>query len=135
MSNILNVTIASTSPPLLNVEDNGGQNQVSQSPNPQTIKWQLNGTAARGAFLPMDHDPPGFCWVTTPSPQEPNGPFGVPQVGSSGNSLTITDNHTSAATNGSWIYKLHVILDGVVYSTTSSLGPAAGINNPIIVNR
>ena len=71
MSNILNVTIASTNPPLLNVEDNGGQNQVSQSPNPQTIKWQLTGTAARGAFLPMDGSPPGFCWVTTPSPQVP----------------------------------------------------------------
>lgn len=135
MSNVLNVTIASANPPLLNVEDNSGQNEVSQSPNPQTIRWVLNGNAAQGAFLPMDQDPPGFRWCTSPSPQQPNGPFSAPLVGAGGNSLTITDDHSSAASNGTWIYQIRVLLGGVVYMTTSSTGIGGSIHDPIIINR
>lgn len=135
MTNIITVTIASTSPPLLNVDDVGGKNNVDKSPNPQTIKWQLTGNAAQGAFLPMTGNPPGFSWITTPSPQQPNGPFGVPVVGANGNSLTITDDHSSSSTDGTWIYMLRVMLDGVMYTTTASTGLGAGVDNPIIINR
>ena len=135
MANIINVTIASTNPPLLAVNDAGGQNNVNQSPNPQTIKWQLTGNAAQAAFLPMTSNPPGFSWITKPSPQQPNGPFGAPVLGANGNSLTITDDHSGSTTNGSWIYMLRAMLDGVIYTTTASTGIGAGVDNPIIINR
>ena len=132
MANNINVSLDDGSGSnRLNVDDNGGQNQVSQSPNPSTISWNLTGKLAQGNFVPMSSSPPGFQWVP---PGPPPGLFGPPTIGANGNSLSITDNHLDATTNGQWIYMLRVDYDGNVVSTTASAGVGGTTNNPIIIN-
>lgn len=132
MSNILNVTLdTSVTPNRLSVDDKSGQNQVSQSPNAQTITWQLTGNLTQGDFVPMTDSNPGFSWFgTTPSAQT----FGTPTIGANGNSLSISVTHPDANSNGSWIYVLRVSLNNVVYTTTASL-PSGTTNNPTIINK
>jgi hypothetical protein len=115
----------------LDVADHGGENQVSQSPNPTTISWNLTGAIAQGCFSPMSASLPGFSWVGTPPPA---GLFGTPTISANGNSLSITDNHHDASSNGSWIYMLRVDYKGNIVSTTATL-PSGTSTNPAIINR
>ena len=131
MTNNINVSLdTSTGVNLLDVVDNGGQNQVSQSPNATTISWNLTGVLTQGNFVPMTAAEPGFEWIGSP----PDGLFGTPEISANGNSLSITDNHVDATTNGEWIYMLRVDYDGSVVSTTASL-PRGTTTNPAIINR
>lgn len=132
MANNINVTLdTSNGINRLSVTDNGGQNQVSQSPNPTTISWNLTGPLTQGDFVPMTDSSPGFEWVGTAPPA---GLFGTPTIGSNGNSLSITDNHIDSTSNGQWIYMLRVNYNGSVVSTQATL-PGGTINNPVIINR
>lgn len=132
MANNMNVTLKTdVTPNVLDIDDKDGKNKVDKNPNPQTISWNLTGNLAQGEFVPMSEAEPGFEWVQQP----PTGVFGTPQIGSSGNSLNLTDNHPTADSDGSWTYQLRVSLDGTVYETTSSAGIKGTVNNPIIINR
>jgi len=134
MANNINVKLKSTSPNLLDVEDNGGQNQVSKNSQPTTITWHLSGEIAQGNFLPVDGSPPGFEWVLPQAPR--GGIFTGAVLGANGNSLSIVDNHLpDNQSGGQWIYKLRVMYQGQIYSTTSSTGLTATVNNPIIINK
>ena len=131
MTNNINVSLdASSGVNLLDVVDNGGQNQVSQNANPTTISWNLTGVLTQGNFVPMSEDEPGFEWIQAP----PDGLFGTPTISANGNSLSITDNHVDATTNGEWIYMLRVDYDGDVVSTEAAL-PRGTTTNPAIINR
>ena len=131
MANILNVTLNTTvSPPRLDVDDKNGQNKVSRSPNPTPIKWILTGNLAQGSFCPMADSPPAFEWKQAP----PQGIFSQPVVGANGNSVSITDTHLDASTDGEWIYALAATLDGVTYTTQFTLLTGT-YNNPNIINR
>jgi hypothetical protein len=131
MANILNVTLNTTvSPPRLDVDDKNGQNKVSRSPNPTTIKWILTGSLAQGSFCPMADSPPAFEWKQPP----PDGIFSEPVVGANGNSVSITDTHVDASTDGEWIYALAATLDGVTYTTQFTLLTGT-FDNPNIINR
>ena len=130
-TNNINVTLdTSTGTNRLSVTDNGGQNQVSQNPNPTTINWHLTGSLTTANFLPMDQYPPGFEWVNPTSADV----FGPPGIQGNGNIMSITDNHSSSSTNGQWIYMLRVNYNGSVITTTASVGIGGTVNNPIIVN-
>ena len=132
MTNNINVSLdASSGVNLLDVVDNGGQNQVSQNANPTTISWNLTGVLTQGNFVPMTDAEPGFQWVGTAPPA---GVFGTPTISANGNSLSITDNHVDATTNGEWIYMLRVDYDGDVVSTEAAL-PRGTTTNPAIINR
>jgi hypothetical protein len=133
VANNINVTLGSQSPATLDVIDNGGQNQVPKNPQPQTITWHLTGEIAQGNFVPMSAPEPGFQWVDKEAPKV--GIFTPATIGSGGNSLSIQDTHTDSSSSGEWIYKLRVQYQGQVYTTTHSLGPAATVNNPIIINK
>lgn len=117
----------------LGVEDNGGIG-VSANADSTTITWHLIGVLTQGNFQPVPPPAtpdPGFAWVQSP----PSGYFGPPSVGNNGNTLSITDHHLSSSTDGSWRYQLCVLYQGTIYRTTTSLGPTATVNNPIIINR
>jgi hypothetical protein len=132
MPNNLNVTLdTNTSPPAVDVDQHGKGNEVSQSPNAQTIVWQLTGNAASGSFVPMTDSAPGFQWISAP----PDGIFGTPTVSQgSGNQLTLTDLNTGTSTQGSWTYILRINVGGTIYSTkTTSL--KATTTNPVIINK
>lgn len=132
MTNNINVTLdTSVTPNVLNIDDNGSTN-VSKNPNPQTISWNLTGNLAQGEFVSMSATEPGFEWVSSPAPAA--GIFGTPQIGANGNSLDLVDNHTNDDSDGSWIYRLRVSLNGCVYATTASTGITSTSNNPIIIN-
>jgi hypothetical protein len=134
MTNNINVRIDTSSPYLLDVEDNGGQNQVSQSPQPTTISWHLTGELTQGNFVSMSDPAPGFEWVGKSAPKE--NLFGPASVSANGNTLSIQDFHTDASSNGSWVYILRVSYQGHVYSTTyTALGPGGTVNDPVIINR
>jgi len=131
MANNINVSLdTSVSPNVLDVEDNGGQNKVGKSDQKQVITWHLKGVLAQGSFLPMDGSgDKGFEWQQAPK----DGIFGDAELGSSKNSLSITDLHKDSTTDGEWVYILRVSYKGQVYTTTASL-PIGTSNNPIIIN-
>ena len=132
MTNNINVSLDnSNGVNKLDVVDSGGQNQVSQSPNPTTISWNLTGQLTQGDFAPMDSQLPGFSWVGV---NPPDGLFGTPTISANGNSLSITDNHVDSSSNGQWIYMLRVNYDGGVVSTTASM-PTGTTTNPAIINK
>ena len=132
MANNMNVTLdTNVTPNVLDIDDSGNANQVSQNPNPQTINWHLTGNLAQGSFLAMTNNPPGFSWISNPAPTC----FGTPTVGANGNSLSITDSHSSSTTNGSWTYMLRVNLNGTIYTTTAATGITATSGSPIIINK
>ena len=131
MPNNLNVTLdTNTSPPAVNVDQHGKGNEVSQSPNAQTIVWQLTGNAASGSFVALDDPNPGFQWISAP----PAGVFSSPSRSPNGNQLTITDTNNSANTAGSWTYVLRVNVGGTVYST-KTISLKATTTNPVIINK
>jgi hypothetical protein len=133
MTNNINVTLdTSVTPNLLKVHDHG-HIRIDKKKNPQTITWNLTGNLAQGEFVAMTAAEPGFEWVSDPPPAA--GIFDTPQVGSNGNSLQLVDNHANDDTDGTWIYRLRVSLNGTVYQTTSSAGLRDSVNNPIIINR
>lgn len=132
MTNNLNVTLdTSVTPNVLKIDDHGGTH-VNQSPNPQTISWNLTGNLAQGQFVSICGNSPGFEWVSDPPPG--TDIFGEPDIGANGNSLSIIDTHATSGSNGTWIYRLRVLLNGTVYQTTSSAGVTSTSNNPIIIN-
>jgi hypothetical protein len=131
MPNNLNVTLdTNTSPPAVDVDQHGKGNEVSQSPNAQTIVWQLTGNAASGSFVALDDPNPGFQWISAP----PAGVFSSPSRSPNGNQLTITDTNNSANTAGSWTYVLRVNVGGTVYST-KTISLTATTTNPVIINK
>ncbi len=131
MPNNLNVTLnKATNPWTVDIDQQGNPNHVSQSPNAQTITWQLTGNAATGSFVSMTDPNPGFSWVSAP----PSGIFGTPTPSNNGNQLTMTDLNNSASTVGTWTYILRVNVGGTVYtSLTTSI--TATNTNPTIVNK
>jgi hypothetical protein len=132
MTNNINVSLDNSNGiNKLDVVDNGGQNQVSQSASPTTISWNLTGALAQGSFVAMDAALPGFSWIGV---EPPDGLFGTPQVQANGNSLSITDNHVDSSSNGQWIYMLRVNYGGSVISTTASM-PGGTVTNPVIINK
>ncbi len=132
MPNNLQVTLdKSTTPWCVDIDQSGNANHVNQSPNVQTITWQLTGNAASGSFVALTDPDPGFAWAGT---APPSGVFGSPTLSANGNQLTISDLNNNSGTAGSWSYILRVSVDGVVYqSKTTSL--AATTSNPTIVNK
>jgi hypothetical protein len=131
MPNNLNVTLdTNTSPPAVDVDQHGKGNEVSQSPNAQTIVWQLTGNAASGSFVALDDPNPGFQWISAP----PAGVFSSLSRSPNGNQLTITDTNNSANTAGSWTYVLRVNVGGTVYST-KTISLKATTTNPVIINK
>jgi len=129
MANNMNVTLDTTKQ-ALDVHDGGNENHVNQSPNPQTISWQLTGNAASGSFNAIGATNPGFAWVGN----NPGSIFGTPQVVANGNKITITDTNDSTSTTGTWTYQLWATIDDQEYSTVASLGPTETTTNPIIKN-
>jgi len=131
MANNINVTLdTSVTPNVLDVDDKG-HIKIKKDAKAQTISWNLTGNLAQGEFVSMSAAEPGFEWVP---PVPGAGIFGTPQIGANGNSLDLVDNHTSEDSDGSWIYRLRVSLNGCVYTTTASTGITSTSNNPIIIN-
>ena len=105
----------SVTPHVLHVHDTDGSNSVPRKPGVQEIRWKLDDTLKHGTFVPMAECRPGFEWLSSPPPS--SAIFGEPKIESGGNALSITDRHDSDASNGTWIYKLRVKLDDVIYET------------------
>jgi hypothetical protein len=134
MTNNINVTLdTSVTPNVLDVDDKDGNYKVNKHTNPQTISWNLTGNLAQAEFVSMCGNSPGFEWVSDPPPSA--GIFGEPEIGANGNSLDLVDTHSNGDSDGTWIYRLRVLLDGTVYQTTSSAGVSDVRNNPIIINQ
>ena len=122
MTNNISVTLdTSVTPHELKVHDHGHV-RIDKKPGAQLISWNLTGNLAQGSFLPI-------CGI---SPAPPGGIFGEPQVFAK--SLTLVDIHPDGGSDGTWIYRLRVCLDGTVYSTSSSAGVSDVRGNPIIIN-
>ena len=120
MTNNINVTLdTSVTPHELKVHDHGHV-RIDKKPGAQLISWNLTGNLAQGSFLPICGNSP------------PGGIFGEPQVFAK--SLTLVDIHPDGGSDGAWIYRLRVCLDGTVYSTSSSVGVSDVRGNPIIIN-
>ena len=131
MPNNLHVALDQSAQPwVLDVDQQGNANHVGQSPNAQTITWQLTGNAASGSFVPLTDSAPGFAWVGTPPP---SGIFGSPTLSPNGNQVTITDLNNSANTMGTYYYILRATIGGTVYSTIAA-SIAATTTSPWIKN-
>lgn len=131
MTNNVNVSLdTSVTPHALKVHDHG-HIKVGKKPTAQTITWNLTGNLAQGNFVSMSAPDPGFEWIDPPPAA---GIFGTPTIGSNGNSLSISDSHVDRTTDGRWIYRLRVFLDGSVYSTIVDPGITSTSKNPIIIN-
>lgn len=132
MTNNINVSLdTSVIPNALDVHDHG-HIHIDKHSFAQTITWNLTGKLNQGAFVPMGNSPPGFQWI---EPAPPAGIFGTPTIGSNGNSLSITDSHCSAESDGQWTYQLRVAYDGSVYETTATINGKDTIKDPVIINR
>ena len=132
MPNNLNVTLDKTKTPwAVDVDQQGNANHVPQSPNAQTISWQLTGNAATGSFVSLSDPNPGFAWIGTAPPATV---FGTPTLSANSNQLSIVDLNNSASTTGTWAYILRVNVGGTVYSTISTL-PTGTTTNPTVVNK
>ena len=128
MANNINVKLdSSKTPPVLDVEDNGGL----QVPKGQvtTIAWNLTGTLAQGSFAEMDGTNPGFEWMTPP----PDGIFGKAEL-KTPNRMEITDNHAGSGSAGEWVYKLRVVYKNKIYATTGHFVSASS-KDPVIINK
>jgi len=131
-TNVINVSLdTNQSPPRLDIQDNGGQNQVAANSQPTTITWKLAGSLNQGNFVAMTDPCPGFAWDGV---MPPEGLFGPASIGANGNSLSIVDNHLDGNSNGQWMYLLRVNLGGTVYTTGGILATGT-VNNPVIINR
>ncbi len=114
----------------LDVDDANNANHVPQSPQIQSIVWQLEGDAASGSFCALNGTPPGFAWLpTAPS----STIFGSPSLSNNGNTMTISDLNNSTSTQGAWKYKICASVGGTTYCTTATT-PMATSNNPTIKN-
>ena len=123
MPNVLNVTL-DTNAGALNVDDRNNANHVPRSQYPQTVAWQLTGNAATGSFT-------AFSWVGV---NPAAGVFSAPTFSANGNELTITDNNTSAQSAGTYTYRITATINGVSYSTLSSIRTTATTSDPVIRN-
>jgi hypothetical protein len=116
----------------LDVDDANNANHVSQSPQAQSIVWELEGEAASGSFQPLDATPPGFKFLTlTPDPW--TTAFSTLARSPNGNTLTISDLNNSSNTQGTWKYQLYVSVGGHLYSTTATTKTLTS-NDPTIKN-
>lgn len=125
MPNNLAVSLDQTTTPWsVDVDEHGNANQVSRSPNSQTITWQLESNAATGTIV-------NFAWLTNPPPASTIfGPFAIAP---NGKQATMSDLNASVATTGSWIYQLTINVGGTNYTTIAAL--KIGTNtNPSIKN-
>lgn len=134
-------------PPVLKVDDTGG-NKVPRKPDKQEIQWKLDHTLKGGAFVPMSDCRPGFEWLSWPLAAD--GVFGEANIAPSGDSLTITDLHTSETSDGTWFYRLRVRHEGTIYQTILKVEHPEDLgegecpdayarvmlnDNPVIINR
>jgi hypothetical protein len=81
---------------------------------PQKIHWRLRGNAAAGQFLPLGGAKPGFSWGAA---MPPNDVFTDLSLSAKKKSVSMTDHHPDAQSNGQWVYALNVKVGGVVYTT------------------
>jgi hypothetical protein len=116
-------------PPVLDVEDHGGLNQVPKHSQPTDIIWKLTGDLAQGNFADMNGTDPGFEWVTRP----PDGIFSDPEL-LSDKRLKIVDKHSDSKSGGVWIYKLRVVSGTTIYATTGHFVSASS-KDPVIINK
>ena len=117
-------------PPVLDVFQKNGVNEVDRNTNQQEIEWQLAGNAKKGFFLdPGNPTARGFEWLgTTPK----DGVFSDAKKAPRWR-LTMTDLHDSASSAGRYDYRLRAVVDGVEYQSGSA---AAGRpTDPAIINK
>jgi hypothetical protein len=123
MEHLLRVTLdKSTRPWSVDIDQHDNANHIARDPHPQTIVWALQGNAADGQLQAPS-------WVDPP----PDGIFGSPEVTPDGKHVHMTDLNDGPATQGDWIYRLSLVLDGQTYSTLDQLPPATN-SNPSIKN-
>ena len=118
--------------PVLNIQDNGGENIVHRHDDGTLIKWIL--TESHAEFASMTGTDPAFEWLEQP----PAGLFGTPEVKENGKHLEMMDNNkTNGPASIKWIYKIRVIKDKTIYATTSDYDRRVDIvsNNPVIINK
>ena len=128
----LKVTIDFTlTPPALDVDQKNNANHIARSKDLQDIVWQLVGNAAKGSFHAISGTQPGFAWIGDPPPKDV---FGLPELKSNDNEVTLTDLNDGPDSVGTFIYQLYATVDGKCYSTIAELSVAAA-NNPVIINR
>lgn len=134
MAIILKVRLVDTGAGMaLDVDESGNANVIPRANVMRTIRWQLEGEAARGAFLEIDGTPPGFQWV--PGADDPALAFGEPWLGPDKKSLSITDlNNKFEVTDGVFVYTLRMELDKQVYTTLVASAKRT-VTNPAIINR
>ena len=126
----LNVTLNNGS---LDVDQSGNGNQMGRNQTGDFV-WKLTGNAASGTFNPIDPSNPrsGFQWKQTP----PGTVFGTPTRENQDRHIKLSDNNTDPGginSQGSWIYQLWATINGVEYSTISTI-PTAVVTNPNIKN-
>jgi hypothetical protein len=123
----INVTIKNGA---LDVEDHGAPIQVPRGTDATNLVWMLTGSAASGSFNALSGPNPGFSWLP---PGPPANIFSLPSRSANGNQISVSDGNTGAST-GTWCYKLYATVNGVQYSTTSTVSPTATTNDPAIRN-
>ena len=78
MPNHLQVTLDQSTPPWwVDIDQSGNANHVIQSPDVQSITWQLTGNAASGSLVALTDPDPGFARVGM---APPFGVFGSPRL-------------------------------------------------------
>jgi hypothetical protein len=114
----------------LDVDQSGNGNQIAHGQS-VTITWHLSGPGVNPGSFNAINDPnhPGFSWIQPP----PSGVFGQAQLADNGDKITITDANNSTGSSGEWIYQLCATINGVPYSTISTL-PTGTTTNPMIKN-
>jgi hypothetical protein len=124
MDHLLHVTLdKSSSPWLVDIDQQGNPNHIDRSPQLQTIAWELVGDATAGKLSLL-------VWL---DPAPPDGIFGPPELAGDGRRMTLTDRNDNPDTSGSWNYQLSLSLGGQTYSTRAIL-PTGTTTNPSIKN-
>jgi len=114
----------------LDVDQSGNGNQIAHGQT-VTITWHLSGAGVNPGSFNAISDPthPGFAWIQPP----PSGVFGQAQLADNGDKITITDANDSTSSSGEWVYQLCATINGVPYSTISTL-PTGTTTDPRIKN-
>ncbi len=112
----------STTPWSVDVDQKGNPNHVPRHNKAQTITWHLHGNAATGSFE-------SFQWL---DPQPDDGIFGEPS-GLGTKELDISDLNDSAASEGTWTYRLGITVGDGTYYTIADI-PTNTTTNPTIKN-
>ena len=88
--------------------------KIPKSATPQKIHWRLRGNASGGEFQPLSGGKPGFSWGT---PAPPKKVFTSLKLSAKKKSVSVTDSHPDAQSNGQWSYALNIKVGGVIYTT------------------